>query len=320
MSRQTFGELQTTTYDYISQASGSVASSTIANFIKEHLNKRMRLAQAKLKGYISHDLPQTTTSVADQQRYHYPVNTYPPIVSATMEIGDVDYPLQVISSQREWDSLNQVDFSGTTIPQYIFPMRDYFELWPIPAAAGDTITLLSGFLGREMTADDYTTGTVTLANNDATVTGAGTVFTSTMVGRWFKGTNDGYWYRIASFADALNMELESSFDGTSGAGLAYTIGETPELPPELHDILPHGAAADFYSGPRKDFQAAQAHNNYFWTGDFGNPSRRLMDAAGGLLYAVKLYSRRSESKVIKKPSRRWNRFDERFSGTLSSTI
>lgn len=317
MARQTFGELQITTKDYISQASGSVASSTVANFIKEHLNKRYHFIQRKLRGYIMIDLAQTASTVEDQQLYHYSPHVYPPITSATLEIGGVDYPLDIVSSQREWDSLNQIDFSGTTIPQYIFPMRDHFELWPIPQADGDTITLIASLLDRDMSVDDYTTGSVTVTENSTAIVGSGTTFTAYMAGRWLKTDNDPTFHRIDSFTDTLNISLESVWEGITASGASYTIGEVPEIPPELHELLPHGAAADFYAGPRKDFVAAQAHNNYFWTGDYTNNNRRPGTASGGLLDAIRRYSRRGDTKVINKGRKRWNRFDERWTTVLS---
>ena len=214
-----------------------------------------------------------------------------------------------------------MDFAGTTIPQFIFPMRDHFELWPIPGASGDTITLVASMLDRDMTIEDITTTTVTVTNNDATITHVGTSFTAVMVGRWFQTTDDQHWYRIASFTDTANMELETVFEGTTASGASYTIGESPEIPPELHEILPHGAAAEFYGGPRKDFSAAQAHNNYFYTGDYVNSSRDPVNAVGGLLAAVQKYSLRGETKIINKNRKRINRFDDRrSSGSLSSTI
>ena len=197
-----------------------------------------------------------------------------------------------------------MDFAGTTIPQFIFPMRDHFELWPIPGASGDTITLVASMLDRDMTIEDFTTTTVTVTNNDATITHVGTSFTAAMVGRWFQTTADQTWYRIASFTSTSSMELETVFEGTTASGASYTIGESPEIPPELHELLPHGVAADFYGGPRKDFNAAQSHNNYFWTSDFLNPSRDPKNAAGGLLGAIQKYSLRGESKVINKNRKR----------------
>lgn len=319
--RQTFTQLQNTSKDYISQASGSLSASTIANFIKQHINQRYHMIQAKLRGYITTDLPQTASTVADQQRYHYPPNIYPPINSATIKIGGVTYPLDVVHSQRQWDELNQISYSGTSIPQYIFPMRDHFEIWPIPQANGDTITLVCSMLDRDMTQEDYTTGTVTVTNNSASVVGSGTTWTAAMVGRWFQANSDQYWYRIASFTDTTHITLESVYEGTTTAGDTYIIGETPELPPELHYIIPYGVEADFYAGPRHDPATAQQYNNYFWTGDFNNSSRALRDVVGGVLGAEKLYSRRgSDIKVIQKEWDTYSLYDERWNSTLSSTV
>ena len=320
MAKQTFTQLQNTTKDFISQSSGSVNTSTISNFVKEHLNKGMHLIQRKLRGYIQQDLPQTASTVADQQRYHYPQNIMPPITSATWTIASIAYPLTVVSSQFEWDAINQIDFSGTTTPTYIFPMRDHFELWPTPSTAGETITLIASLLDRDMTIEDFTTNTVTVTNNDATITHSGTSFTAAMAGRWFQTTDDQFWYRIASFTDTSNMELESVFEGTTAGGASYTIGEVPEIPVELHSLLPSYAAAQFYAGPRKDSTTAQVHMNFFYTGDYTNPSRDPSNVAGGLLDGIRRYSRRSDSKLIDKGVKSISRFDERFSSTLSSAI
>lgn len=315
----TFTELQDISKDYISKSSGSFAGTTAANFIKRHINIKYHFIQRKLRGYIQQDLPKTASTVVDQQYYHYPPSVYPPIASVTLDIGGVDYPLDVISSQQKWNQLNQIDFSGTTIPQFIFPRRDDFGLWPIPAAAGDTITFLASMVDRDMTIEDYTTGTVTVTENDETIAGADTVWTAAFTGRWFKSTVDGIWYRIASFTSGISMELETVFEGSTAAGGTYTIAEVPEIPPEIHEIIPHGVAADFYAGPAKDFSAAQAHTNFFFTGDYNNSSRKMINAGGGLLDAMKRYSFRSDSKVINRKGKR-SKFDERWSSELSSTI
>jgi len=318
--RQTFTQLQNTCKDYISQSSGSLSASTISNFIKQHINQRYHAIQAKLKGYVVTDLPQTTLTVAEQQRYHYPPNIYPPISSATIEIGGITYPLDIVHSQRQWDELNQISYSGMIIPQYIFPMRDHFEIWPIPQEDGNTITLIASMLDRDMTAEDYTTGTVTVTNNSATVVGSGTTWTASMVGRWFKANSDQYWYRIASFTDTTHITLETVFEGSTLIGDTYVIGEIPEIPPELCAVIPYGVAADFYAGPRHDPATAQAYNNYFWTGDFNNSSRSLKNAVGGVLGAEKLYAKRgSDARIVKKTDTQYL-YDERWSSELSSTI
>lgn len=319
MARQTFTQLQNTTKDYISASSGSLSQSTIANHVKEHVNKTYHRIYSELKGYIVQDLPQTASTVADQQFYHYPPSVYPPIVSATWTVASVDYPLLFINSQLEWDKINEIDFSGTTIPQYIFPRRDDFGLYPTPQTAGETITLVSSMLDRDMTIEDYTTGTVTATNADGTITGAATTFTPAMAGRWFQTTADQYWYRIKSYTDATHLELESVFEGTTETGGTYTIGESPELPTELHEFIPHGAASAFYT-VKKDFSSAQAHNNYFRYGTFSPTGIDIQRPTSGIEGAKRRYAKRSEGSLIYKNKQRVSRFDERFSTTISSTI
>ena len=307
----------------ISQSSGSFASSTVANFIKNHINSRYHFIQSELRGYINRDLPQTAITVASQQFYHYPPNIYPPIESATHTIGGIAYPLTFVNSQREWDRLNEIDFTGSIIPQYIFPRRDDFGIWPTPTTSGETISLLANMLDQDMTAEDITTTTVTVTSNDATITHVGTSFVAGMVGRWFvltDGTNPkDNWYRIASFTDTSNIELESVYEGSTSSGESYLIGEIPEIPPELHEIIPHGVAADFFAGPRKDFAAAQAHNNYFFTGDFNNSDRRLARAIGGLLGAKKRYSSRGETALVHRKPKIRSRFDDPWAINLTDS-
>ena len=322
MARKTYTQLQNMSKTYISQSSGSFTGGTVAAFIQEQLNDGMHFIQRKLEGYIVQDVPQTLTTVADTQRYYYPTGITPPITSATLEIGNVNYPLTIINSQKRWDWLNEIDFSGTSIPQYILPLRNQFEIWPIPTSAGNTITILSSILDKDMSAEDYTTGTVTVTNDDATVTGSGTTFTAAMVGRWLKSDDDGYWYRIESVTDSTNLELETPFEGTTAAGASYTIAETPEIPYELHSLLPHYVAMKFFAGPRKDLRASQMHANIFYTGEPGNNSRDLNNraVAGGLIFALRKYGNRGETVVINKSIPSHALFDERWTSTITSSI
>lgn len=315
--RQTFTELQTTTKDYISLGAGSFASSTITNFIKEHLNKRYQLALSRLRNYQTQWTPRTAVTVANQQYYYNPPDMLN-INSATLTIGGVAYPLTVIDSEREWNRLNMIDFSGTTIPQYIFPRRNDFGIYPKPTSSGNTITIVGNLKAVEMTVDDYITGSVTATQNSSTIIGLGTTWTNAMIGRWFIASGgDKRWYRIASWASATQLILETVYEGFTVTGSNYVIGESPELPDEIHDILPHGAAADYFAGPRKDFPSAQAHLNYFYSGDFNNSSRNVQKATGGLLGAVNLYSSRANTNIVYRNKQRVSRFDEAWSTTLS---
>jgi len=156
---------------------------------------------------------------------------------------------------------------------------------------------------RNLTVADYTTGTVTVTQNSATITGSGTTFTANMVGRWFQVTTntlDSYWYRISAYTSATVITLESVYEGASGSGLSYKIGESMETPEETHILLADAVTSAWYAGPAQDITKATWWNNVFWTGDGNNNSRSLANTNGGLLGAKKRYASRSNSRVIRR--------------------
>ena len=295
---ETFGTLLTTAKQY----TGLSNSTDFDAFLKKELNKSYREVLSVLKNWIVQDDPQTDTTVASQQFYEYPSNVQPPIESATVTLGGIAYPLQTVEAQSTWDFINQLTFSGTVFPQFIFPRRNDYGIWPIPGSSGDTITFLARLADRDMTIDDFTTGTVTVTNGDATITHSATGFTAAMVGRWFGTDDDGFWYRIASFTDTSNMELERTFTGTTAAGASFTIGESPEIPAELHELLPHKAAGKYLAGVQNELVRSQRHINYYWTGDLDENGRTLKDKRAGLLGAMNRYAGRDTSRVVENPS------------------
>lgn len=226
------------------------------------------------------------------------------IDDVVVTIGSVQYPLQVINSQHSWDVLNAIQIQPSAIPQFLFPRRNDFGIWPIPQAAY-TVTFYHFIRDRSLLVEDYTAGTIAVTNGDATVTGTSTTFTAAMVGRWIEVTDTtnadyGWFYRIASYTDATHIELENTWQGTTATGLAYRIGQTPEIPEEGHSILVDGVASDYYAGIRSGEDKAMFWNNKFWTGDMNNNSRKIGDdnIKGGLIGLVNTYSDRDESALV----------------------
>ena len=113
------------------------------------------------------------------------------------------------------------------------------EIYPFPTAAGTADYGTFYYVKRvvDMQYDDYTTGTVTLTNASAVVTGASTTFTAAMVGRYIKGNLDARWYELSTFTSTTVMGLKKTFQGTTASALAYTIGEMPLIPEEYHNLL-----------------------------------------------------------------------------------
>jgi len=86
----------------------------------------------------------------------------------------------------------------------------------------------------------YTTGTVTLTEGSATVTGSGTTFDSTMVGRHFRVKGEMRLYLIRSQDSTTQLTLDENFRGQNGDTISYEI-DPPGKP--LVRIWPRPSAA-----------------------------------------------------------------------------
>lgn len=260
---------------------------------------------ANFKNFES-QVPKTAETVASQQYYYYP-NGITKIDAAVVTIASVKYPLSFINSQHTWDSLNAITVQPTTFPQFIFPRRDDFGVWPIPQAAY-TITFNAFIRDRSLSVADYTTGSAVCTNGSATVTGTGTTFTPAMVGRWFSITDtatpgEGYWFRVAAYTSATAITLENAWqDTTIAVAVAYRIGQAPEIPNEGHMALVDGVTSDYYAGIRADVEKAALWNNKFWTGDMQNSSRQTGDGKikGGVIGLINSYSDRDDHALVQR--------------------
>jgi hypothetical protein len=68
----------------------------------------------------------------------------------------------------------------------------------------------------------YSTGTVSVTNGSATVTGTTTAWPATFVGRSIKVGTDGVTYKITA-ASATSLTLSTTYAGTTGSGKSYAI-------------------------------------------------------------------------------------------------
>lgn len=311
--RQTYTSLRKDFYRSI--ALDGNTNTTLDDFFQQHLGERYQLAFGVMQNYVTQD-QKTDVTVANQQYYPYQPGTQQ-LENLTITVGNIAYPVICISSEQEWDRLNQTLIQSTTIPQFFFPRRDDFGIWPIPRAAY-TITENRLLRDRNLSQADYTTGTVSLTNGSATVTGSGTTFTAAMVGRWFQAP-DGYWYRILSFTSTTVITLNRTYVGTTGTGLSYLIGESPELPEEGHEILNWGVIADYYGLIKKDLDSSTRFENKFFTGDMQNSDREGRNIIGGLIGLRNRYASRSNNKIIYDKSGKTDPYNTyRWTQTISS--
>lgn len=177
------------------------------------------------------------------------------VKEVSLTIGTTRYVLKNSPSREHWDHLNLTSFTSD-IPVWYYVTNGQMGIWPTPATSSNTITITARVKVIDLSIADYTTGTiVSIANGATTVTGSGTSWTSQMTGRFIRitlldtaNTGDGQWYEISSVTSTTTLELVRSYGGSaiSAGSAAYTIGQMPLLPEEIHDIPWIKAIADYW--------------------------------------------------------------------------
>lgn len=261
--------------------------------IKRAINQGMR----KFGATMNRDWrlrEQTFSTVASQQFYQMPEDAIR-IKTLIVTVGSNAYPVEEIANEDQWQSLNIRVQTGSW-PRYFFVKgNDQFGVWPTPAAIY-TGTLSYEHSMRDMAQDDYSTGTVSMTNGLATVTGTSTVWTASMVGRTLfvtDGSADGMGYKIASFTDATHLTLENYYAGTTGGSKTYLIGEVPDIPEEFHESLIDYALYRYYR-MRRDIPTSKEMKATF-------------DEA--LLLCQENYSSKTASQYVRSPRTAWGYYN-----------
>lgn len=304
--RLTYTDIKGQHFRNIGKANQYSDTTLLADF-QANLGQRYQMTLGTLAAYINQQ-SFTAATVASQQYYYYPVGLQS-VDSAVITIGSVQYTLTPIYDQYTWNMLNALQIQPTAIPQFIFPRKSDFGIWPIPQAVYSI-----GFQGfmrdRNLLIDDYTTSTITVTAGSATITTAAGTFIPAMVGRWFTVTDptvpgQGYWYRISAWVSSTQLTLETYWAGSTASGATYRIGESPELPEEAHTLLASGTAADYYAGLRNDADNASRFDNMYWTGSYSQTSRDMSskNVSAGLIGILRKYADRERDRVIiRQPS------------------
>ena len=293
--RETLNTILQTSQDFCVDPKTSTTTSLTNTkaFIKREINRTIQFTHKKLqKVFKIKSLPKTMSTVISQQYYSYPPGLNV-IDTVTIDNDTTIPPLRVVQSQRDWDLMNSGPVvSG--IPSHIFMRGRDFGLFPVPKAAY-TLTLSGRFYPKAMFADDYAVGTVTVTQNSQTVTGLTTTFTASMVGRYFSETDSdgvaiGEFYKIGAYVSPTVLTLETVFEESSLSASTFLIGESPNLPEEIHEFIAYRVANVYYGTRRRDSKKAQEYLNYYYTGDWAN-TRRTGVIEGGVLGFMQDYAK-----------------------------
>lgn len=107
----------------------------------------------------------------------------------------------------------QTDLVKKSIQIALNRIAEYFE-WPFYIVNTGVINTVA----------PYTTGTCTVTNGSATVTGTTTVWTSAMIGRKFRFSNDSAYYLIIAVGGTGSLTLATPYQGsTNSTGSTYSI-------------------------------------------------------------------------------------------------
>lgn len=292
--RETLTSLQTAFHDYTQTTTSD--GSQLTTFRDREINNAITFIGSYLRSYMQ-SVVRTTPTVADQQYYHFPADISQPPIAVTVIDGTNRYPLTFVESTEMWNRLNSIQFEAVGIPTHVYPRAKDYGIYPTPQTADYTIELEFNFFTKDLSQSDYTTGTITATSNSATITGSGTTFADWMTGAWIK-LPDGVWYQIETKDSTTQLTLETVYEGTTTAGATYTIGESPQLPPELHELIPHRAASKYFGSMRRDTQQSQYNENIFWTGDPNVSANNEDNAQGGIIGAKKMYASRSDGAIV----------------------
>lgn len=89
----------------------------------------------------------------------------------------------------------------------------------------------------------YKTGTVSVTNGSATVTGSGTLWsTEIAAGQWFGVDADGVTYQVSAVGSDTQLTLSTNYAGTTGSGKTYFVVRDYTSPDSIPILAPNDIA------------------------------------------------------------------------------
>jgi len=236
-------------------------------FLKQQINIGNRILYNDVGSVFLEKTKTYTTSISSNS-YDLPADCARP-KSLYRIVSNTRYTAERIFDEDRWQRI-QLDNNTNTSDylQFMFARRSTFEIWPLASTAAATLYLTYETIIKDLSADDYTTGTITtLANAGTAITASGTTFTAAMAGRFIKIDSDGQWYEIESVTDTTHLVLVKPYEGTaiSAGSEAFTLGEMSRLPGATHHIPAYFAAWQYFLGFRRNKDLASVYERMYKT-------------------------------------------------------
>lgn len=243
-----------------SLAQGAVQDQSDATLVllKSDINSAVKLLEGSLRLPPFEKTRDITTTTSAS--YPFPQDLISP-KELYSTVGTVRYPSATkVHDEITWNLIkSSPSVSNIVTHWFARPGSNQIEIWPTPSTAGNTITLVYEAMSIDMSADDYTTGTITtLANAGTAITFSGTTLTAAMVGRWIK-LPDNYWYLLSGFTDTTHMAIKQLYQGTAivAGSSTFTIGEMSRLPIQFQRAPVTYAAWRHYAERKRDLKMAE---------------------------------------------------------------
>lgn len=226
-----------------------IKDTDVDEYIKEVINHYYREIAAE----VGNNLVERTKYASSVENYRaiYLPPDHIEIKNVRFKQGTNWFLLEQVYTPEQWYSLTSYP-SYSDIPSKFMVFWDEgrirIEFDPIPNLNGsNNIEILySGQFDPLVFPAVYDTGTISLTEEDATVTGSGTTFASSMVNRFIKADDGKHYYEIDSITNGTELELITKFQEPDISASAYEIVELMRIPPEYHMIPAYGAAMEYW--------------------------------------------------------------------------
>lgn len=238
-------------------------SDTAATFLKLMYNVGYKIILTEFGRQVTEkEAPLTLT--AGVRRQVVPVDCKFPKTLELIDGTTID-PVTEVTSDRDWTLLKSGNVRGRPEAYHYKPTfgvgGGIIELYPIPSSSSYILNLIYEAGDKDLSQLQYTTGTITLTLNSATVTGSGTTFTAAMAGRYLIPP-DGMPYRILSYTSATSITLEQAYTSATTAGLAFKIVEIPNLPDDMQIIPCYFSLEAWWSGQGNAVKQKEFKDNW----------------------------------------------------------
>lgn len=207
---------------------------------------------------------------ADQRSFLLPPD-YIKMKRVRVKIGGQWYLVTPTNNLDKWAYATELETTASIPVQWTVINEQgnmHIELSEIPNADSNVVNfeiVYEGYQDPLLFPDDYTTGTVSINQGQATVSASADVsFTDNMVSRFLKVTGGKFWYDIADVGTARTLSLVNYFQEADVNNTTYIIAECPRLPHEFHRTPLWGAVMEYYqpgnAKKAKDYEAWYARD------------------------------------------------------------